>query len=392
LRSMKRKQQINPLPYPVYFWVVILLAAAGLADSIYLAVSHYRVYTDIAYSSFCAISKAINCDTVSQSVYSILLGVPIPVWGIIGYTFILLILLFACKKEVKRQQLWPIIFSVSLAFSIYSVILAVISVFYIHSYCIMCVVSYGINFLLLYYSWIIRKRFDNTELIEGLKLDVKFLWKLRKKVLSVFLPALGFCLILLIFFPSYWNFSSTLLPKDMLDGITKEGYPWIGASNPELEIMEFTDYQCFQCKKMHFFLRQLIAKHPGKIRLIHRHFPMDHKLNPIVKDRFHVGSSTMALFSAYAQTQGKFWEMNDVLYSMAGKKKVINIKDLAEKIGLNYRELFYSTKDRDIRYKVKHDISTGIKLGINGTPAYVINSKVYFANIPQQILKKVLEY
>jgi protein-disulfide isomerase len=244
----------------------------------------------------------------------------------------------------------------------------------------------------LYYSWIIRKRFDNTELIEGLKLDVKFLWKLRKKVLSVFLPALGFCLILLIFFPSYWNFSSTLLPKDMLDGITKEGYPWIGASNPELEIMEFTDYQCFQCKKMHFFLRQLIAKHPGKIRLIHRHFPMDHKLNPIIKDRFHVGSSTMALFSTYAQTQDKFWEMNDVLYSMAGKKKVINIKDLAEKIGLNYRALFYSTKDRGIRYKVKHDISTGIKLGINGTPAYVINNKVYFANIPQQILKKFLEY
>jgi uncharacterized membrane protein/predicted DsbA family dithiol-disulfide isomerase len=389
---MKRKKQINPFPYPVYFWVVILLAASGLADSIYLAVSHYRVYTDIAYSSFCAISKAINCDTVSQSVYSILLGVPIPVWGIIGYTFILLILLFACKKEAKGQRLWPIIFSVSLAFSIYSVILAVISVFYIHSYCIMCVVSYGINFLLLYYSWIIRKRFDNNELIEGLKLDISFLWKLRKKVLSVFLPALGFCLILLIFFPSYWNFSSTLLPKDMPNGNTKEGYPWIGASNPELEIMEFTDYQCFQCKKMHFFLRQLIAKHPDKIRLIHRHFPMDHKLNPIVKDRFHVGSSTMALFSAHAQTQDKFWEMNDALYSMAGKKKIIKIKELAEKIGLNYRALFYSTKDGSIRYKVKHDISTGIKLGINGTPAYVINNKVYFANIPQQILKKILEY
>jgi len=256
----------------------------------------------------------------------------------------------------------------------------------------MCVVSYGINFLLLYYSWIIRKRFDNTELIAGLKLDISFLWKLRKKALSVFLPALSFCLILLILFPSYWNFSSTLLPKDMPNGNTKEGYPWIGARNPELEIMEFTDYQCFQCKKMHFFLRQLIARHPDKIRLIHRHFPMDHKLNPIVKERFHVGSSTMALFSAYAQTQGKFWEMNDALYRIAGKKKVINIKELAEKIDLNYRALSYSTKDRGIRYKVKHDISTGIKLGINGTPAYAINNKVYFANISQQILKKVLEY
>jgi len=99
---MKREKQINPLPFPVYFWVVALLAASGLADSIYLAVSHYRVYTDIAYSSFCAISKAINCDTVSQSVYSILYGAPIPVWGSIGYTFLLLILAIRPEKGSQR--------------------------------------------------------------------------------------------------------------------------------------------------------------------------------------------------------------------------------------------------------------------------------------------------
>jgi uncharacterized membrane protein len=72
---------VIPLPFPVYFWTFVGLAIMGLADAIYLSISHYRVYTDIGYASFCAISKAINCDTVSQSPYSILWGAPVPVLG-----------------------------------------------------------------------------------------------------------------------------------------------------------------------------------------------------------------------------------------------------------------------------------------------------------------------
>jgi protein-disulfide isomerase len=77
---------------------------------------------------------------------------------------------------------------------------------------------------------------------------------------------------------------------------------------------------------------------------------------------------------------------------LAGKKNEINIKELAETAGLNYAALSSSFSDGFIRYKVKHDISSGIKLGVSGTPAYVIKGKVYLANIPQQILKKVLEH
>jgi uncharacterized membrane protein len=78
----------NPPPFYVYLWAVALLTLIGLTDSIYLAISHYRVYTDIGYTSFCAISRAINCDTVSQSPYAIMLNLPVAVWGVIGYAFI----------------------------------------------------------------------------------------------------------------------------------------------------------------------------------------------------------------------------------------------------------------------------------------------------------------
>lgn len=388
---MKKEKQTIPLPFPIYLWIIVFLGASGLADSIYLSISHYRVYTDITYKSFCAISKAINCDTVSQSPYSIFLGIPVPVWGVIGYTFFLLFTPFAWSKEAEKHRIWPILFFISLAFSIYSIILAFISTFYIHSYCIMCIVSFGVSFLLLYYTWLIRRRFDKSGLIRGLVLDMEFLWKMRKKTLSVFFPAFCLFFVVFIFFPTYWRLTPPVSSEDIPHGVTDDGYPWIGAKNPELEITEFTDYQCFQCKKLHFFLRQIIAKKPDKIRLIHRHFPMDHKYNPIVKEPLHVGSGIMAIFAVYAQTQDKFWEMNDTLFEIGGNKDYINAKELAEKVGLDYRALLLSIKNRIIRYKVKHDISIGIKLGINGTPCYVINDQVYLGQIPPKILKDVMD-
>ncbi|OEU63817.1 MAG: hypothetical protein BBJ57_04890 [Desulfobacterales bacterium PC51MH44] len=391
LTKKKSSKDIISLPFPVYFWTVAFLTTAGLADSIYLAISHYRVYTDVAYSSFCAISKAINCDTVSQTSYSIFLNVPVPVWGIVGHTFFLLFLPFAWKKEADKKRIWPILFFISSIFSIYSVILAVISAYYIHSYCIMCILSFGLSFFLLYYTWLISKRFGRFDILHGLRLDIDYLWKFRKKTLPVFIPFLSFVLVLFIAFPVYWNLAPPLLSKEMLHGITKDGHPWIGARNPELEITEFTDYQCFQCKKMHFFLRQLIEEHPDKIRLIHRHFPMDHNFNPIVKQPFYIGSGQMALLAIYASSKDKFWQMNDVLFEINRESKTINIKELAEAVGLNPVELGHSVNNKMLRSKLQRDILSGLKLRISGTPAYVIDKEVYLGLIPPEIIKSALK-
>lgn len=379
------------MPYPVYFWTVAFLAIAGLADSIYLSISHYRVYIDIGYSSFCAISKAINCDTVSQSPYSLFLGLPVSVWGIIGYTFFVLFLPLAKSATADKKRLWSILFLVSLVFSIYSIILAFISTFIIRSYCIMCILSFGINFMLFFYTWMIRKRFDSTTVFNGLRADIKFLQTKKRLAATLFTPFFSGLILITIFYPSYWQLEVPERAINIAVGITEDGHPWIGAQNPILVITEYTDYRCFQCKKMHYFLRQLIAKHRDKIRLVHRHFPMDHQFNPLVKEPFHVGSGKMALMAIYASTRDKFWPMNDLLFELAGEKKALNIKDIAKKLGMNYKELVHSTNDKIIRNTLLADIRSGLRLNITGTPAYVINDKVYLAQIPSEIFKKALD-
>jgi len=387
----KSKKIIRPLAFGVYFWPFAILSFAGLFDSVYLAVSHYRIYTDIGYESFCAISRAINCDTVSQSRYAILGKLPVPVWGVIGYLFVLLLLVIARKADAGNRRMWAFLFAVTFLYSGYSVVLAVISHVYIHSYCIMCIASYAINFLLLFYTWLIRRRFDPDSYLKSLQKDFLFLknrWYLTTTVLFPFAIA---GVMLWHFFPAYWQYRPIEFSVKLQTGKTSEGYPWMGSEHAELVITEFTDYMCFQCNKIHSYLRRLMNRYPEKIKLIHRHFPMDSEFNPIVKIPFHEGAGKLSLLAIQAEKEGKFWPVNDELYARALETNVFEISAIAESAGINPEVLKKSLIDPKNLRKLNHDIIDGLKLGISGTPSFVIDGKIYTSQIPAELLVRIRE-
>lgn len=170
-------KKITPLNFIYYYWPVVGLCIAGLLDSIYLSFSHYKIYTDIAYQSFCAVTKAFNCDTVSSSRFAIFAGVPVAVWGVYAYSLLIGMVSIGFFEQNKRRPLWGIIFIICIIFSLSSIFLALISNYYIHSYCIMCIFSYLVNFAAGFYVYIIIKRFHGNYFIQVLVQDFKFILK-----------------------------------------------------------------------------------------------------------------------------------------------------------------------------------------------------------------------
>ena len=61
------------------------LAALGLTLSLVLEFLHVRAYLAPTTSSFCAVGEHLDCTTVALSRYSVLLGVPVPLWGAAGF-------------------------------------------------------------------------------------------------------------------------------------------------------------------------------------------------------------------------------------------------------------------------------------------------------------------
>lgn len=380
------------LPYPIYFWQVASYSLLGLSTSVYLAYIHYQNYTDLTFSSFCAITQAVNCDTVAQSPLSIFLGLPVALWG--GFAYLLFLILLAPLRKFKDKNFpaWSLITVLAVLASCVSVYLAILSAIRIHSWCVLCLVTYAANFLVAFTSWITFRRFSETAFITSIVFAFKLLFATTPVKLGVPL-LIASVLATRLLLPTYWVQNLDITDNNVATGVTDEGHPWIGAEVPLLTIEEFTDYQCFQCSKVHFFLRQLINQHPDHIRLVHHHYPLDHEFNRIIAPTpFHVGSGRLALIAIVAAEHGTFWPVHDALYQAThSQKNSIDIKPLATLIGIKKEELTVEMFAAQTQNRLQQDISKGLHHKITGTPSFLINGKVYEKTIPSDLLRDTLK-
>ena len=369
----------------------LVLCAAGFVAAAYLSVSHYRVYTDIAYQSLCALSSAINCDTVSQSPYSIFWGLPVPIWGCIGYGGLAGLMAITSLSVGDGKRIWTLGLVVTGLFSAISIVLALVSTYRIKSYCLLCITTYAINLLMFFLCWIVRRRSAIGPVITALKEDLRFALKQRVVTLSLSATVGVAILSAYLLIPPYWIFAAPPSDRQANWGLTAEGAPYIGAERPVVTISEFTDYQCFHCRKMHFFLRTLVNRFPDKLRLVHRHYPMDHEVNFIVNAPFHVGSGRMAILAIYAASKGNFMQMNDVLYEIGGRGRDIDLREVADRTQIDARELSAVQEHAYYRECLRIDIAAGMKLRILGTPSFLIDGQVYQGSIPAEKLSDILK-
>ncbi len=374
-------------PYLYYTLPVLPLALAGVCASIYLAVSHYRNYTDIVYSSFCALSQSVNCDTVAQSSYSILIEVPLSVWGIFAYLLFFIIAIPAQTDSSQRRCLWDVLFIIAAIYSTAGVYFAYLASIKIKAYCLVCIFTYFVNFGLLFSVFIIRRRFLTHSLFSGIRQSLTAVKesKIYSSITLLFFAAL---LSLVLFFPRYWDYQYPAISDAVHKGTLETGEPWIGAEEPMIIIHEFADYQCFQCRKMHYYLRLLIEKSSDKIRLIHHHYPLDKRYNTLLlSEKTYTGSGEMALMAIASARQGKFWQANDLLFTIAGYGlKELNVTTFANRLSLDVSKFRGDFSSIESLKKLETDIKTGLKFKIHGTPSFVIDGEVYSGTLPVSLL------
>ena len=373
-------------PFP---WLaVIAIALVGLIASAYLAYLHYAVHTKIGYSSFCAYSKTVNCDTVAQSPYSVFLGVPVAVWGVLGYALVLFLSFLGLREDHSGRRLWILAYFIAALFGLVSLLLGAVSAFVIQSKCVICMFTYGLNVLLFLFTMAVRSK-RRVKIWPGIGEDVQFLVK-RVRLTG---PVFGFLLLasvaMIAFFPSYWKMPPTVPSSGLEHGVTEDGRPWIGTKNAKLTILEFTDYQCFYCRKAHFLLKELLHKHKGAIKVIYYPFPLDKNCNPRFEETHYQGSCDLAFWALTGLKSGKFWDMHDALFERQWDGE-ITLKRLASVVGADYELLKTELEDPDIRKLVFDSVVLGNRLGITATPGFVVEGRVYMGKIPEEIILKRL--
>lgn len=142
--------------------LMVLLAVAGLGVSAYLMWG----YTVPGATLSCGGSS--GCETVKNSAYSAVLGIPLPVIGLVSYT-VLLVLILAQEHPAVVERAWPpyvalAIFGISLIGVLYSAYLTYLELFVIYAICRWCMAS-AVLMVAIFFLSIFNLRTDNQSLL-----------------------------------------------------------------------------------------------------------------------------------------------------------------------------------------------------------------------------------
>jgi protein-disulfide isomerase len=185
--------------------------------------------------------------------------------------------------------------------------------------------------------------------------------------------------------PRYWKTPGwTDLPR-LAAGVDPGGHHWIGARDPALTIVEFSDYECPHCRAAHKEIRMLAGKHPGAIRLVHRHLPLDMACNPSVARPFHLHACRFAEAAECAGRLGRFWEMNDALFSVqeTTKADAVDPVVLAVRLGLDRPAFERCLETHQTLDRVREDVREAILRSLQGTPSFFLQDRLFLGRIPE---------
>lgn len=161
--------------------------------------------------------------------------------------------------------------------------------------------------------------------------------------------------------------------------------PFLGDTNAPVTLIEFSDYQCPYCGR--FFqttLPQLKKEYidTGKLKYVFRDFPLP----------FHQQAQKASEAAQCAGDQGKYWEMHDLIFKNQRAMQVEDLKGYAENLGLNKANFDKCLDGDKYTEEVKKDMADGRKVGVRGTPSFVLGKSTKDGKIDGKFLRGAQSY
>jgi protein-disulfide isomerase len=155
--------------------------------------------------------------------------------------------------------------------------------------------------------------------------------------------------------------------------------PVMGASDRKIVMLVFSDFQCPFCATANKGVKEFMTKHKDKVTLVYKHFPLT---------QIHPEALPAARAAWAANKQGKFWEYHDVLFANQAKLGEAFYLETATSLKLDTTKFNSDRKAAD--NFIVQDFQLGRKIGIDGTPTFIMNGEVVTGAASLADLEKAL--
>lgn len=141
--------------------------------------------------------------------------------------------------------------------------------------------------------------------------------------------------------------------------------PFLGDADAVVTLVEFSDYQCPFCRRhkdqvMPDLVKKFVGT--GKLKYVMFEFPL----------AMHANAKNAAQAALCAGEQDQYWQMHDKMFENQKTLTVENLKAYAAELGLDSAVFDTCLDDGKYAKRVSDDLTTGGRMGITGTPAFVL--------------------
>lgn len=161
--------------------------------------------------------------------------------------------------------------------------------------------------------------------------------------------------------------------------------PVLGPQQAPVTIVEFFDPACEACRAFHPFVKTLLAKYPGDLRLVIRYAPL------------HQGSDEVVKLLEAARLQGKYEPVLEAVLAAqpawadhANPNPALAL-EAARRAGLDVARAMQDMERPASRAILAQDVEDLRALGVNKTPTFYVNGRSLPSFGPDQLAALVAE-
>jgi protein-disulfide isomerase len=136
-----------------------------------------------------------------------------------------------------------------------------------------------------------------------------------------------------------------------------------GPEQAPVTIVEYGDFQCPFCGRAEPVVRELLADF-GDVRYVWRHLPL--------RD-VHPNAQIAAEAAEAAATQGRFWELHDLLLAHQDALRPADLTRYADELGLDVDRFADELRRHLWAARVAEDVDSADLSTVSGTPTFFVN-------------------
>lgn len=396
-----------------FTYVIMILAIVGSVFSGQMTLEYYYPDMTIAMSA-CADSITNPCTSIHHSAYASFLGIPVAVYGLLFYLFILFTILVADYASENYYLHSAVILFPLIIMGLLVDILLAIALINLRLFCTLCIATYAINILLLVVLilWLRAiKRDHRISLGSLIKTTLAFGKESpdKRAVLSLY--------ILFVFFLSFalFTISYTLKlkthtpqpPRERIEAFVNKFFAsppdeielpassmTLGNPKAPVTIVVFTDFLCSACYKFFLIEKHLFARFHDRIRIIYYNFPLDSACNRYIINTRYPNSciaSRALIASALVNNFEKYLlrHFNEFKNGVPNYNQGTSIAIAAPLMDTD--QFIQKLESPEITDILRRDTELAKAFRINATPTMFIQGRKLIGVLPRQVLEAIIE-